>query len=46
MNKYNPVIISAIRYNYDINFTLSLLKVLVAVYYIINYIIKAQVDRG
>jgi hypothetical protein len=46
VNKCNPIISSAIRYNYNINFTPLLPKVLAAVYYITNYIIKYQTDRG
>ena len=46
MNKYNPVITSAIAYNYNVNFTASSPKVLAAIYYIINYTTKAQVNRG
>lgn len=46
LNKYNPVIASAIRCNHDINFTPSSPKVLAAVYYMTNYATKAQVDRG
>ena len=40
VNKYNPVISSAIKYNYNVNFTSSLPKVLAAVFYITNYAIK------
>jgi hypothetical protein len=46
VNKYNPVISSAIRCNHDINFTPSSPKVLAAVYYMTNYATKAQTDRG
>jgi hypothetical protein len=46
VNKYNPVIASAIRCNHDVNFTPSSPKVLAAVYYMTNYATKAQVDRG
>jgi hypothetical protein len=46
VNKYNPVIASAIRCNHDLNFTPSSPKVLAAVYYMTNYATKAQVDRG
>jgi hypothetical protein len=46
LNKYNPVIVSAIRCNYDITFTPLSPKVLAAVYYMTNYVTKAQVDRG
>lgn len=46
LNKYNPVIASAIRCNHDITFTPSSPKVLAAVYYMTNYATKAQVDRG
>ena len=46
MNKYNPIIISTTAYNHDVNFTASSLKVLTAIYYIINYTTKAQVDQG
>jgi hypothetical protein len=46
VNKYNPVIASAIRCNHDVNFTSSSPKVLAAVYYMTNYATKAQVDRG
>jgi hypothetical protein len=46
VNKYNPVIASAIRCNHDINFTPSSPKVLAAIYYMTNYATKAQVDRG
>jgi hypothetical protein len=46
VNKYNPVISSAIRYNQDINFTPSSPKVLAALYYTTNYTTKAQTDRG
>ena len=45
INKYNPVIASAIRCNHDVNFTPLSPKVLSAVYYITNYTTKAQVDR-
>jgi hypothetical protein len=46
VNKYNPVISSAIRCNHDVNFTPSSPKVLAAVYYMTNYATKAQTDRG
>jgi hypothetical protein len=46
VNKYNPVIASAIRCNHDVNFTPSSPKVLSAIYYMTNYATKAQVDRG
>jgi hypothetical protein len=46
VNKYNPIIASAIRCNHDINFTPSSPNVLAAVYYMTNYATKAQVDRG
>lgn len=46
LNKYNPVIASAIRCNHDVTFTPSSPKVLAAVYYMTNYATKAQVDRG
>jgi hypothetical protein len=46
LNKYNPVIASAIRCNHDVNFTPSSPKVLAAIYYMTNYATKAQVDRG
>jgi hypothetical protein len=46
VNKYNPVIASAIKCNHDVNFTPSSPKVLAAVYYMTNYATKAQVDRG
>jgi hypothetical protein len=46
VNKYNPVIASAIRCNHDVNFTPSSPKVLAAVYYMTNYATKAQVERG
>lgn len=46
LNKYNPVIASAIRCNHNITFTPSSPKVLAAVYYMTNYATKAQVDRG
>jgi hypothetical protein len=41
VNKYNPVITSTVRYNHDVNFTLSSPKVLAAVYYMTNYTTKA-----
>ena len=41
MNKYNPIIAFATRYNYNVNFTASSPKVLAAIYYIINYATKA-----
>jgi hypothetical protein len=41
VNKYNPVIASAIRCNHDVNFTPSSPKVLAAVYYMTNYATKA-----
>ena len=44
INKYNPVISFTIRCNYNINFTPLLPKVLAAIYYITNYIIKSQTD--
>lgn len=46
VNKYNPVLSSAIRCNHDINFTPSSPKVLAAVYYMTNYLTKSQTDRG
>ena len=46
LNKYNPVIISATGYNYNVNFTASSPKVLTARYYMTNYTTKAQVDWG
>ena len=46
INKYNPIIASAIRCNYNINFTPLSPKILAAIYYIINYATKAQVKRG
>jgi hypothetical protein len=46
INKYNPVISSAIRCNHDVNFTPSSPKVLAAIYYMTNYITKSQTDRG
>lgn len=46
LNKYNPVLASAIRCNHDVTFTPSSPKVLAAVYYMTNYATKAQVDRG
>jgi hypothetical protein len=46
LNKYNPVISSAMRCNHDINFTPSSPKVLAAIYYMTNYITKSQTDRG
>lgn len=46
VNKYNPVISSAIRCNHDVNFTPSSPKVLAAIYYMTNYATKAQTDRG
>ena len=46
INKYNPIISSAIRCNHDINFTPSSPKVLAAIYYMTNYATKAQTDRG
>jgi hypothetical protein len=46
LNKYNPVIASAIRCNHDVTFTPSSPKVLAAIYYMTNYATKAQVDRG
>ena len=46
LNKYNPVIASAIRCNHDVSFTPSSPKVLSAIYYMTNYATKAQVDRG
>jgi hypothetical protein len=46
LNKYNPVIVSAIRCNYNVTFTPLSPKVLATVYYITNYTTKAQVDRG
>ena len=44
VNKYNPIIASAIRCNYNINFTLLFPKILAAVYYMTNYATKAQVN--
>lgn len=44
MNKYNPIISSIIRYNHNVNFTPSLPKVLIAIYYITNYVTKSQTD--
>lgn len=41
LNKYNPVLASAIRCNHDITFTPSSPKVLAAVYYMTNYATKA-----
>jgi hypothetical protein len=41
VNKYNPVILSAIWCNHNINFTSSSAKVLAAVYYMANYATKA-----
>ncbi|KAH9203479.1 hypothetical protein DL95DRAFT_503334 [Leptodontidium sp. 2 PMI_412] len=46
VNRYNPVIASAIRCNHDVNFTASSPRVLSAIYYMTNYATKAQVDRG
>jgi len=46
VNKYNPVISSAIRCNHDVNFTPSSPKALAAVYYMTNYATKAQTNRG
>jgi hypothetical protein len=46
VNKYNPVISSAIRCNHDVNFTPSSPKVLASVYYMTNYVTKSQTDRG
>jgi hypothetical protein len=46
VNKYNPVISSAIRCNHDVNFTPSSPKVLAAIYYMTNYVTKSQTDRG
>jgi PIF1-like helicase/helitron helicase-like protein len=46
VNKYNPVISSAIRCNHDVNFTPSSPKVLAAIYYMTNYITKSQTDHG
>jgi len=46
VNKYNPVISSTIRCNHDVNFTSSSPKVLTAMYYMTNYVTKAQSDRG
>ena len=45
VNKYNPVISSAVRCNHDVNFTPSSPKGLAAVYYITNYVTKTQTDR-
>ena len=45
MNKYNPVISSTIRCNYDVNFTPLSPKVLAAIYYITNYVTKSQTDH-
>jgi hypothetical protein len=46
INKYNPIIISTIGYNHNINFTILSPKVLAAIYYITNYTTKAQVNWG
>ena len=46
VNKYNPVIVSAVRCNHDVNFTPSSPKVLSTIYYMTNYATKSQVDRG
>lgn len=46
LNKYNRVIVSAMRCNHDVNFTPSSPKVLSAIYYMTNYATKAQMDRG
>ncbi|CZR69862.1 uncharacterized protein PAC_19762 [Phialocephala subalpina] len=46
VNKYNPIISSAIKCNHDVNFTPSSSKVLAAVYYMTNYVTKSQTDRG
>jgi hypothetical protein len=46
VNKYNAIIVSATGYNHDVSFTVSSPKVLAAIYYIINYATKAQVNRG
>ncbi|KAH6668512.1 hypothetical protein B0J14DRAFT_488349, partial [Halenospora varia] len=40
INKYNPVISSAIRCNHDVNFTPTSPRVLAAVYYMTNYVTK------
>ncbi|KAH7309365.1 hypothetical protein BKA65DRAFT_365081, partial [Rhexocercosporidium sp. MPI-PUGE-AT-0058] len=40
VNRYNPVIASAIRCNHDVNFTPTSPKVLAAVYYMTNYATK------
>ena len=37
---------STTGYNYDVNFTVSSPKVLTTIYYITNYITKAQVNQG
>ncbi|KAH7378662.1 hypothetical protein BKA64DRAFT_714432 [Cadophora sp. MPI-SDFR-AT-0126] len=44
VNKYNPVIASAIGYNHDVNFSSP--EVLATIYYMTNHAAKAQVDRG
>ncbi|KAH6701352.1 hypothetical protein BKA61DRAFT_681549 [Leptodontidium sp. MPI-SDFR-AT-0119] len=46
VNKYNPVIASAIRYNHDVSFTPTSPKVLVVIYYMTNYTTKSQTDRS
>src|SRR5260370_27727591 len=46
VNKYNPLIASAIRCNHDVNFTPSSPRVLASIFYMTNYATKAQVDRG
>jgi len=46
VNLYNKVITSVTKYNYNVNFTASSLKVLAAIYYMTNYTTKAQVDRS
>ncbi|KAH9203840.1 hypothetical protein DL95DRAFT_377440, partial [Leptodontidium sp. 2 PMI_412] len=40
LNKYNPIIASAIRCNHDVSFTPSSPKVLSAIYYMTNYATK------
>jgi len=46
VNLYNTVIVSAIGYNHNINFTVLFPKVLAIIYYMINYTTKAQVNQG
>ncbi len=46
VNKYNPVIASAIRCNHDINFTPSSPRILASIFYMTNYATKSQTDRG